>query len=64
MFEVSSNLWIITENYHIIQEELTIISMGIRRASQKRDILWDYALVAIPSEEVFGIPWISCTIPF
>jgi hypothetical protein len=72
MLEVSSSLWIITENYQIFQtssysgnpDNVTIISMGIRRASQKRDILWDYALVAIPSEEVFGIPWLSCTIPF
>ena len=64
MLQVSSNLWIITENYHIIQEDLTIISMGIRRASRSRDILWDYALIAIPSEEIFGIPWLSCTIPF
>ena len=59
MIEVSSSLWIITENYQIFQtssysgnpDNLTIISMGIRRASQKRDILWDYAWVAIPSEE-------------
>jgi len=64
MLEVSSNMWIISENYHIVQDELTIISMGVRRASRTRDILWDYALVAIPSEEVFGIPWLSCTIPF
>ena len=72
MLEVSSSLWIITENYQIFQtssysgnpDNVTIISMGIRRASQKRDVLWDYALVAIPSEEIFGIPWLSCTIPF
>ena len=71
MIEVSSSLWIITENYQIFQtssysgnpDNLTIISMGIRRASQKRDILWDYAWVAIPSEEVY-FPWLSCTIPF
>lgn len=64
MLEVTSNMWIISENYHIVEDELTIISMGVRRASRTRDILWDYALVAIPSEEVFGIPWLSCTIPF
>lgn len=64
MLEVSSNMWIISENYHIVEDELTIISMGVRRASRTRDILWDYALVAIPSEEIFGIPWLSCTIPF
>ena len=71
MIEVSSSLWIITENYQIFQtssysgnpDNLTIISMGIRRASQKRDILWDYAWVAIPSAEVY-FPWLSCTIPF
>ena len=71
MFEVSSNLWIITENYQIFQtssnsgnpDNVTIISMGIRRASKKRDILWDYAWVVLPSEEVY-IPWLSCTIPF
>ena len=71
MLEVSSNLWLITENYQIFQtgwngnpDNLTIISMGVRRASRSRDILWDYALIAIPSEEIFGIPWLSCTIPF
>ena len=64
MLEMSSNMWIISENYHIVEDELTIISMGVRRASRTRDILWDYALVAIPSEEIFGIPWLSCTIPF
>jgi hypothetical protein len=71
MFEVSSNLWIITENYQIFQtssysgnpDNVTIVSMGIRRASKNRDILWDYAWVALPAEEVY-LPWLSCTIPF
>lgn len=63
MLELSSSMWLITENY-LIFDELSIISMGFRKASKKRDVLWDYAIIAIPTEDIFGIPWLSCTIPF
>ena len=66
MIELNSRMWLITENYFVLDSdaELSIISIGIRKASTKRDVLWDFSMVAIPSEEVAGIPWVSCTIPF
>ena len=67
MLEINSNTWIMSENYFVFGSEdnhLSIISMGVRRASKKRDLLWDYSLIAIPSEEIAGIPWVSLTVPF
>ena len=66
MVEVTSSIWIITENYLAIDSdtELSIISVGVRKASKKRDVLWDFSMVAIPSEDIGGIPWLSCTVPF
>lgn len=70
MLELNSSTWLMTENYlllsnsQLLDDNFTIISVGIRKSSRKRDILWDYAMVAIPSEEIAGIPFISATIPF
>ena len=62
MIELNSRMWLITENYFL--DNVSIISLGVRRASMKRDVLWDFSMIAIPSAEVAGIPWVSCTIPF
>jgi hypothetical protein len=62
MIELNSRMWLITENYFLA--DVSIISLGFRKASMKRDVLWDFSMIAIPSEEVAGIPWVSCTIPF
>ena len=67
MIEINSNTWIISENYLAFGSDngqISVISMGIRRASKKRDLLWDYSMIAIPSEDIAGIPWISLTVPF
>ena len=66
MIEVNSSIWLITENYIALNSdtELSIISIGLRKASKKRDVLWDFSMIAIPSEEIAGIPWLSCTVPF
>lgn len=66
MIEVNSSIWLITENYIALNSdtELSIISIGVRKASKKRDVLWDFSMIAIPSEEIAGIPWLSCTVPF
>tara|TARA_B100000683_G_scaffold247283_1_gene259612 strand:- start:69 stop:1088 length:1020 start_codon:yes stop_codon:yes gene_type:complete len=70
MFEVSSRIWILFETYFIfdLQTEdsapINATVMGVRSASRKRDALWDWGMVALPSEGVFGIPWIACTVPF
>ena len=62
MLELNYRMWLITENYFLA--DISIISVGFRRASNKRDALWDFSMIALPQEEVAGIPWISCTIPF
>ena len=62
MIEVNSRMWLITENYFLA--DVSIISFGFRKASSKRDVLWDFSMVAIPQEEIAGIPWLSATIPF
>lgn len=62
MLELNYRMWLITENYFL--EDMSIISIGFRRASMKRDVLWDFSMIAFPQDEVAGIPWISCTIPF
>ena len=77
MFEVSTKIWILFETYFVFdpnisnstsanfsQNPTNITLMGVRIASRKRDALWDWGMVAMPSEEIFGIPWISCTVPF
>jgi len=62
MLELNYRMWLITENYFLA--DISIISVGFRRASNKRDALWDFSMIAVPQEEIAGIPWISCTIPF
>ena len=62
MIELNSRMWLITENYFL--DDVSIISLGFRRASMRRDMLWDFSMIAVPQEEIAGIPWISCTIPF
>ncbi len=62
MLELNYRMWLITENYFLA--DISIISVGFRRASNKRDALWDFSMIALPQDEVAGIPWISCTIPF
>ena len=65
-------MWILAETYFVLDfdrtetgaDNLTITIMGVRAASRKRDALWDFGIVAIPSEGVVGIPWIAATVPF
>ena len=77
MFEVSTKIWILFETYFVFdpnisnstsanfsQNPTNITLMGVRSASRKRDALWDWGMVSLPSEGVFGIPWIACTVPF
>ena len=70
MFEASSRIWILFESYFIFDPQtedsgpVNVTVMGVRSASKKRDALWDWGMVAIPSEEIYGIPWIACTVPF
>ncbi|MAO46660.1 MAG: hypothetical protein CL823_05855 [Crocinitomicaceae bacterium] len=72
MVEVNSKLWIMTENYHFMNTDrstgnntdISFLIMGIRKASSKRDALWDVGMIAIPQEEVAGIPWLGVTVPF
>ncbi len=69
MFEASSRIWILFETYFIYPQTedadpMSVNVIGLRSASRKRDALWDWGIVALPSEGVFGIPWIACTVPF
>jgi len=69
MFEVSSRIWILLETYFIYPQTqdaypINVNVIGLRSASKKRSALWDWGIVALPSEGVFGIPWIACTVPF
>lgn len=70
LMEVNSNLWIVTENYFIFEsiesevyDPIAVMSVGFRRASPKRDVVWDYAMVSLPTEG-FALPWLSITVPF
>jgi len=68
MIEISSSMWLMTENFFMVIDHPAgpshLISMGLRKASKKRDMVWDYCLVGLPADDIYGIPWISCTIPF
>ena len=69
MFEASSRIWILLETYFIYPQTqdadpVSVNVIGLRSASKKRSALWDWGIVALPSEGVFGIPWIACTVPF
>jgi len=62
MLELNSHMWLMTENY--FTEDQAIVMVGFRKASRKRDTLWDFAVISIPQDQITGIPWVSCTIPF
>ncbi len=64
MLEINSHMWIMTENYIFIDDDYQIFSLGIRRASSGRDVLWDYAMAMHSDVGDAPIPWISATIPF
>lgn len=52
-------------NSNNLNENITILSMGIRNLSTKSGWLWDYGIVGVIGDGFgFGAPWISATFAF
>lgn len=65
MKELNRYTWLMTENYVFLGDNYSFYSIGVRRASERRDVLRDYAMVIFPDLGVLlPIPWFSVTIPF
>lgn len=73
MMEVNSSLWIVFEGYLISDtqtnfgsdfDNIVVLMPGVRKATSGRNVIWEWAMVSMPSEGAFVIPWVSVTIPF
>lgn len=63
MAPLNDQTWLMSENY--VLGEVTLASIGIRRASKSKDSLFDYAMVMVTDGEfTVPLPWISWTLSF
>jgi len=46
-------------------QNVVIVSMGVRNLSQRNGWLWDYGIVGVKTAYFgFATPWVSATLPF
>ena len=46
-------------------QNVVIVSMGVRNLSQRNGWLWDYGIVGVKTADFgFAAPWVSATLPF
>lgn len=67
MTNMNERTWLMSENYLITSagDNAGLFSLGIRRASENKDSLFDYAMVMLMVDDVtIPIPWISWTVAF
>ena len=69
MTNLSDRTWLMSENYVLVLPNsnfnVSIFSLGIRRASRDKESLFDYAMVMISDGDfVFPLPWVSWTYSF